>query len=208
MDKDLKPLDDDATAKQFKEHVESWNDSPRCVRCHKEATHEIKPSSMDCAYQPHCGDCVNDELQICQEVADHEMRNFGGAYGVPSLDVRQINRATDCPAVDVGKKKRPAVEGFKDEVIDGILSELREEFPSLDSEHASFRLACKRFYDYLASRNLIRTIHDDMVLLPRAPTKRMIQFGVDNREDGGGVTDIYIAMIHGHETEKAYEEGK
>lgn len=116
--------------------------------------------------------------------------------------------ATESPAVDVEEKKRPAVEGFKDEVIDGILSELRDEFPSLDSEHASFRLACKRFYAYLASRNLIRTIPDDMVLLPRTPTKRMIQFGVDNREDGGGVTDIYTAMIHGHETNKAYEEGK
>lgn len=53
-----------------------------------------------------------------------------------------------------------------------------------------------------AANRLSELTRDDMVLVPRYPTKRMVQFGVDNREDGGGVTDIYIAMIHGYETEE------
>jgi len=35
---------------------------------------------------PMCDDCYNYNMSMAQEVNDHEMRNFGGYYGVVSWD--------------------------------------------------------------------------------------------------------------------------
>jgi hypothetical protein len=188
MDKDLKPLYDESTEKRFKEHAESWNNSP----------------------------LPNNWRELLKASRNNYIENFGkdvfdicGAEWVYN-DLEELFSATDCREVDVAKIKRPAIEGFKDEVINGILSELREEFPSLDSEHASFKLACKRFYDYLASRNLIRgAIPDDMVLLPKETPDCVLAMRINvttqlgtSSIDANEINDLYQAMTN------AYEEGK
>lgn len=45
-------------------------------------------------WQPQCERCYRHHLECAQEVNDHEMRHFGGAYGLVTWDERGLEGAT------------------------------------------------------------------------------------------------------------------
>jgi hypothetical protein len=74
-------------------------DAAECVRCGCTATHELRPPQVTDEWSPYCASCMNDEYATCEAVAQHEISNFGGAYGVPTLE----SRALTAPAKKEGE---------------------------------------------------------------------------------------------------------
>lgn len=42
-------------------------------------------------WEPHCDRCVAESQRECNAVAAHELRSFGGAYGVPFIERRPLS---------------------------------------------------------------------------------------------------------------------
>lgn len=66
---------------------------PGCRKCGAPACCEIRPTNIPADFTPYCRNCADAEHGTCQSIANHEMQNFGGAYGVPGIEERPIEAA-------------------------------------------------------------------------------------------------------------------
>lgn len=56
-----------------------------CSGCGDKATVAwVHPNTSPNIATPYCDRCANDNSATEQDIADHEMSNFGGMYGTPS----------------------------------------------------------------------------------------------------------------------------
>lgn len=62
-----------------------------CVQCCQEpAVCEMRPTNIPANWSPYCRSCADAEHETCQSVYEHEMKNFGSAYGLPSIEERSL----------------------------------------------------------------------------------------------------------------------
>lgn len=55
-----------------------------CKNCGRPAIVAVVMDNLPYAnYTPLCDYCLQEHWETEQEIADHEMRHFGGAYGIP-----------------------------------------------------------------------------------------------------------------------------
>lgn len=66
-------------------------------RCGRPAAIAIQHSRVSQRWQPMCDRCYRHHLECAQEVNDHEMRNFGGAYGLVEWQERGTAGAVQDP---------------------------------------------------------------------------------------------------------------
>lgn len=59
-------------------------------RCGQKAVVEVQMTTHECEPIPMCDNCFQDHEWKAQEVNEHEMRNFGGAYGLVTYEVKDI----------------------------------------------------------------------------------------------------------------------
>lgn len=65
----------------------------KCVQCGATARFYLRPTNIMAQFHPYCGGCMNAEYAICEEIAQHEIQNFGGDYGIPNLEHKPIEFA-------------------------------------------------------------------------------------------------------------------
>lgn len=53
-----------------------------CANCQQPATKLCQMTTHSCDPTPICDNCAREHEQISDEINEHEMRNFGGAYGL------------------------------------------------------------------------------------------------------------------------------
>lgn len=113
-----------------------------CVRCGEKATHELRPPNVTDEWSDYCESCMRQEYETCQEVADHEMRHFGGEYGIPTLESRKIISIPDQSEV---------IDALK-EMLGGLLHETAQRACDCKPEDAPawFKSAYARHFQALA----------------------------------------------------------
>jgi len=63
----------------------------KCPHCnYYTANLEVRYTNIDGDWEPICSRCQQEHEAQGQEVIDHEMKYFGGAYGLPSWETRPI----------------------------------------------------------------------------------------------------------------------
>lgn len=64
--------------------------APLCPHCGGKCTHEVFAVGFSSEWQPICADYAQECEDNQREVYEHEMSNFGGAYGLPDVRVRLL----------------------------------------------------------------------------------------------------------------------
>jgi hypothetical protein len=64
--------------------------SESCIQCGGEPVVDINFPQVSENWNPHCDGCYQDVKDTTQEIYDFEMSHFGGAYGLPTYNVRAI----------------------------------------------------------------------------------------------------------------------
>lgn len=88
----------------------------KCPHCnYHRADLEVRYTNIDGDWEPVCSSCQQEHEAQGQEVIDHEMKYFGGAYGLPSWETRPIRASLTAPnpQPEYHKKVLDLVEDMK-----------------------------------------------------------------------------------------------
>lgn len=126
-------------------------------RCGGEAALEIKFTNIPDEFKPMCQECYNDHLDKAKDTNDHEMKNFGGAYGLVTWEERPVTptdtRCSDCPC-RVGVHCRKGYQSALDEN-----ERLKNEITRLSGQ-TGFCIDCERqAREIVALREAVRDLY-------------------------------------------------
>lgn len=83
----------------------------KCPQCGRSAELEVRYTNIDGTWEPICRSCQQNNEAQSQEVIEHEMKHFGGAYGFPTWETRPLST----PSISLPQLKA-ICEGMKAEV--------------------------------------------------------------------------------------------
>ena len=66
-------------------------DKIKCCQCPNDADIEVRYTNVSSEWGPICNSCQQHNEAVSQDVIDHEMKHFGGAYGLPTWETRPLS---------------------------------------------------------------------------------------------------------------------
>lgn len=76
------------------DHIERVRGMVECESCGQEAIHYLITDNLGYPNKiPLCGDCTQEHEHLAQDTNEHEMRNFGGAYGLVAYHYEPLETA-------------------------------------------------------------------------------------------------------------------
>jgi hypothetical protein len=83
--------------------VPDEDDAPLCSQCGNQAVCEMRPTNIPAKFEPFCRSCADNHHSACEEIFNHEMKHFGGSYGLPGIEERTLSAAPQPPTTNGGK---------------------------------------------------------------------------------------------------------